>query len=171
MAERTFVVDTNVILVAGERHGGVSPSCVATCARKLQAIMDSGRIALDDGYEVLREYQNKTNPHDAKGPGDAFVKWALRNHTNPTRCDMIQLDRVNGGEFAAFPQHPDLLGFDPADKKFVAISNAHPHHPPILEAADSKWLDWAPALHSCGIAVELLCVDDMQRFHEKKLGS
>jgi hypothetical protein len=168
----TFVVDTNVVLVAGGRHGEVSPSCVATCALKLKAIMDSGRIALDNGYEVIREYQNKTNPTNLeKGPGEVFVKWALNNLTNPNRCDLVHLERVNGDEYATFPHHPDLSGFDTADKKFVAVSNAHKDHPAILEAADSKWLDWAPALKSCGIEVEFLCKEDIRRFHKKKFGS
>jgi hypothetical protein len=171
MPEGTYVVDTNVILVAGGKHSDVSPSCVAACARRLKSIVDSGRIALDAEYEVLSEYQNKTSPNHAKGPGDAFVKWALQNRTNRVRCDLIPLDHGFDGDYVAFPQHPGLVGFDPSDRKFVAISNAHPKHPPILEAADSKWLDWNEALLESGIHVDFVCPEDLERFRSGKLGA
>lgn len=51
-----------------------------------------------------------------------------------------------------------------------AVSAAHPDRPPIAQAADSKWLDWAPALQRHGIQVEFLCLVDIQRFHDKKFG-
>lgn len=64
----------------------------------------------------------------------------------------------------------ELINFDAPDRKFVAVSAAHPDRPPIAQAADSKWLDWAPALQRHGIQVEFLCLVDIQRFHDKKFG-
>ena len=170
MPDSTFVVDTNVIMVAGGRHPDVSPACVSSCAIKLEGIMDTGRVAIDEGFEILGEYLNKNDPKRPKGPGDAFVKWVLRNRSNSSRCDLVRLDRGEDGEYLAFPRHPQLADFDPSDKKFVAVSAAHVDHPPLLEAADSKWLDWAPALCENGIRVDFLCPDDLKRFHKKKLG-
>ena len=71
------VVDTNVVLVANRQHQDVSPECVANCAVQLQDIMRNGRLALDDRFLILSEYQNKTQPKRGNRPGDAFVKWAL----------------------------------------------------------------------------------------------
>jgi hypothetical protein len=170
MPDSTFVVDTNVIMVAGGRHPDVSPACVSSCAIKLAGIMENGRVAIDEGFEILGEYLNRSDPKRPKGPGDAFVKWVLRNRTNSTRCDLVRLDRGEDGEYLAFPRHPQLADFDPSDKKFVTVSAAHVDHPPLLEAADSKWLDWAPALLENGIRVDFLCPDDVKRFRKRKLG-
>ncbi|UUZ67259.1 hypothetical protein LP416_20810 [Polaromonas sp. P2-4] len=61
------VVDTNVILVANGQHQDVSPECVKTCALALQDVMRSGNLVLDDGFRILLEYQNKTQPKKATG--------------------------------------------------------------------------------------------------------
>jgi hypothetical protein len=72
--------------------------------------------------------------------------------------------------FDSFPDHADLAMFDPPDRKFVAVACAHPQKPPILQATDSKWLDWAEPLKRCGITVEFICQDDIARFHANKFG-
>lgn len=85
------VVDTNVVLVANGQHADVSSACVETCALTLQEIMRSGKLAIDDEFRILREYQNKTQPKKGNRPGDAFVEWALRNRCNEKRVDQIAL--------------------------------------------------------------------------------
>lgn len=166
----TVIVDTNVILVANRQHADVKESCIVSCARRLQAIMASGRIAIDDGYRILREYQNKTTPHVGHRPGDAFVKWILRNNANPQRCDQVKLVEHAERGFEGFPDDSRLASFDPSDRKFVAVACAHEDHPSIAQATDSKWLDWAPALSEHGVTVEFLCRDDIQKFDDKKKG-
>lgn len=162
------VVDTNVVLVANGQHQGVSVDCVARCAKTLQAIMMDGKLALDDCFRILREYQNKTTPKTGNRPGDAFVKWALRNNANSRRVDQVPLREHAIRGFDSFPDDAALVTFDPTDRKFVAVACAHPHKPPILQAADSKWLDWAEPLKRCGIAVEFICQDDIARFYANK---
>lgn len=164
----TSIVDTNVILVANDQHGDVSPDCVANCALRLQTIMAKQRIALDVAFEILREYQNKTSPKTSNRPGDAFVKWALQNNANPKKCDLVKLTPHDERGYDSFPADDKLADFDPPDRKFVAVSAAHEDHPPILQAADSKWINWESALKDHGISVEFLCSDDIQRFHDKK---
>jgi hypothetical protein len=166
----TVVVDTNVLLVANGQHGDVGGACVVACAQRLQAIMNDGRIAIDDGYEILREYQHKTNPRVGKRPGDAFLKWLLRNTANRARCDQVRLEAHAERGFTCFPDDPRLANFDPPDRKFVAVAHAHADRPPILQAADSKWLAWSRALQDHGVSVEFLCPSDIQRFDRKKKG-
>ena len=166
----TSIIDTNVVLVANGQHADVSPDCVTSCALRLQAIMSGQRIALDDAFEILQEYQNKTKPKTANRPGDAFVKWALQNNANPERCDLVTLTPHDTRRYASFPEDDRLANFDPPDRKFVAVAAAHHQHPPILQAADSKWLDWEAALTDHGVSVEFLCPDDIKRFHKKKFG-
>ena len=50
-----------------------------------------------------------------------------------------------------------LSSFDPDDRKFVAVANAHPGKPPIMEATDRQWWGWKEALHDAGITVHFLC--------------
>ncbi len=166
----TSIIDTNVVLVANDQHEGVSPDCVSACALRLQAIMSGQRIALDDAFEILHEYQHKTKPKTANRPGDAFVKWALQNNANPERCDLVTLARHDERGYESFPADDRLANFDPPDRKFVAVAAAHHEHPPILQAADSKWLDWEGALTEHSVSVEFLCPHDIQRFHENKFG-
>jgi hypothetical protein len=164
----TFIVDTNVILVANGQHQDVSPGCVSACAQRLQSIMAGGRIALDGAFEILLEYQNKTTPKMGNRPGDAFVKWALHNNANSAKCDRIALTPHPDRGYDSFPDDARISNFDPPDRKFVAVASAHPEKPPILQAADSKWLGWEPALKEHGIRVDFLCPADIRRFQTKK---
>ncbi len=164
------VVDTNVVLVANGQHADVSPECVIACVRTLQDVMRSGTLALDDSFQILLEYQNRTQPKKGNRPGDAFVKWALRHRSNPNLVVEVPLEEHEVRGFESFPDDAELIKFDAPDRKFVAVSAAHPDRPPIAQAADSKWLDWAPALQRHGIQVEFLCLVDIQRFHDKKFG-
>jgi len=167
----TSIVDTNVILIANGQHQDVSPQCVINCTVALQSLMQKGRLAIDDRFRILKEYQNKTQPIKGRGPGDTFVKWALQNHANPTRCDRVAITEHPARGFESFPDDAELANFDDPDRKFVAVAASHPAHPYILQAADSKWIGWNPALNRHSVKVEFLCKSDIERFHKKKTGS
>jgi hypothetical protein len=166
----TYVVDTNVILVANGQHPGVSEACVQRCVTWLEGLMQTGRIALDDAFEIVREYQHKTHASNGEGAGDAFIRWVLHHIDDPVRCDLVPVahDALRGYE--AFPDDPALAAFDAADRKFVAVAHAHPESPPILQAADCKWLDWSPALAQHGVQVQFLCDAEVHQFHVHKFG-
>lgn len=73
-------------------------------------------------------------------------------------------------DFEEFPRDEALSGFDPSDRKFVAVSCAHSERPPILEATDSKWWGLWEALQRCGVDVRFLCPKDIKEIHERKGG-
>ena len=164
----TRIVDTNIVLIANQQHKDVSSECVSECTLQLLTITQSGRVAIDDGFRILKEYQRKTNANQGNRIGDAFVKWVLRNNANPTRCDQVQLKNHPVRGFESFPDDLDLKDFDISDRMFVAVACAHPQHPPILEAADSKWLGWAEALKRNDVEVLFVCEDDIRRFQQQK---
>lgn len=166
----SVVIDTNVILVANRQHEAVSEMCVAACAKRLKQIMDTDRVVIDDGYQILHEYQNKTAPHLGKRVGDVFVKWLLRNTANNSRCQQVKLLSHAERGYESFPVDARLAKFDPSDRKFVAVAAAHKDKPPILQATDSKWIDWAPVLREHGVEVKFLCRRDIQTFDDKKKG-
>jgi hypothetical protein len=164
----TVVVDTNVILVANRQHGAVSEACITACELRLYDIVQRGRVAIDNEYLILAEYQRKTAPHVGKRAGDTFVKWLLRNNANQKRCDQVALEVHVERGFESFPEDSSLRNFDPPDRKFVAVAAAHLDKPPILQAADSKWVDWAPALTVHGVKVDFLCLADIRTFDKNK---
>jgi len=162
------VVDTNVLLVANDQHGDVSPDCVETCVRRLLALQAEGVVVVDDGFRILGEYQRKARVSPAKGVGDLFLKWLLRNAGNPRHVQSVSISEHAADHFDEFPDHDLQLEFDPPDRKFVAVANSHPDKPPIWQAADCKWLNWSAALAVTGISVDFLCTEDVCRFYEAK---
>ena len=164
----TVIVDTNVILVANDAHPDVSPECVLECTYRLQQLMQSGSIAIDDAYRILGEYQHKTNPRKGKGVGDVFIKWIFTKLTDAQRVQQVSLTELGEDRFAEFPVASLEAVFDRPDRKFAAVANAHPDKPTIWQAADCKWLDWWSELKANGVDVTFLCGDDVCGFYKKK---
>ncbi|HYR26024.1 MAG TPA: hypothetical protein VEQ09_09345 [Aquabacterium sp.] len=166
----TYVVDTNVLLVANGQHPAVTAACVQACQTWLARLMAEGRIALDNDFAIVREYQHKTHASDGSGVGDAFLRWVLHHIDDPARCDIVPIAPDEKLGYAGFPDDARLTAFDASDRKFVAVARAHPESPPILQAADSKWLDWSSQLADHGVQVRFLCTPDLQTFHRHKFG-
>jgi len=162
------VIDTNVLLVANQQHDDVSQDCIASCIEHLQKIQTEGIVVIDDGFHILGEYQNKTNINPPRGVGDVFLKWLLRNMGNPKRVEMVNISPVGVDLYAEFPDPNLQAEFDPPDRVFPAVANAHPDKPTIWQAADCKWIDWWQTLAEHGIKVKFLCAADALRFHNIK---
>lgn len=162
------VIDTNVLLVANGSHEGVSPDCQAECVRRLLALQQNGVTVIDDGFRILSEYLNQTKPNQPKGVGDAFLKWLLQNKDNAARVHCVAITEIAQDTYSEFPDAALQPRFDAPDRKFAAAANAHPDKPPVWQAADSKWLDWWPALLAAGVSVDFLCPDDARKFYRNR---
>lgn len=149
-------------------HPEVSEECIIACVKRLTQLMNSGVLVVDDAYRILNEYQKRTAPRKAKGVGDVFVKWALSHVNQSNRVHQVTLTEGEPDRYAEFPDAALEPKFDPPDRKFAAVSHAHPDKPPVWQATDCKWLDWWPALRACGIEVHFLCGPDICGFYEKK---
>ena len=163
--KRAIVVDTNVPVVANGRSEQASAECVTTCVQRLAHLKnDVEKLVLDDHWRIIKEYQNNLCSEGQPGVGDSFLKWVLTNHRNTERCDLVRITPTDGHEtaFLEFPSDPDLEGFDPSDRKFVAVAVVHSQRPPILQATDSKWWHFRDAMSRNGVAVEFLCEEDIQ---------
>lgn len=161
------VVDTNVAVVANGKSEQASEQCVDSCAERLNQIMCGGVIlVLDDDWRILDEYMRNLHTN---GPdiGNRFLAWTLQYRTNPERCELVPIKPVDGleNEYEEFPEDTAFAAFDPDDRKFVAVALAHPENPPILQAVDSKWLDFCDAFSRNGVTVEFICKTDIQRLH------
>lgn len=170
MSEK-FVVDTNVILVANKSAEQASPGCVQNCSHRLNFIRNKGHIILDDGQRIFNEYRSKTlKKKGQREVGDEFVLWLITNLWNSDRCTQVRLTpkKTDDADFTEFPDHPDLSGFDRSDRVFVAVANAHKDGPPICAACDSDHWNFRSAFQKCGIKIDFLCPNDVEKISNRK---
>ncbi|HSH56846.1 MAG TPA: hypothetical protein VK965_02695 [Halomonas sp.] len=163
------VVDTNVLLVANQYHDDVSEECVITCIEAIDRLRRSGVTVIDDEWRILGEYQHKLDPSRGQpGAGDAFLKWLLQRQANPKHVAQVPVSETADEWFEEFPDHGLQHEFDPPDRKFIAVATADIGKPPILQAADCKWLNWWRPLMVAGVHFRFVCPDDVRRFYTQK---
>ncbi len=166
------VIDTNVLIVANGGDGKsatMSSKCEKNCIDRLERVKASETPVVDAGWLIFNEYNQKCSTKGAPTPGNTFLKWMLQKTERFEAVNITALNHPEDTIFEEFPNDPDLENaFDPADRKFVAVANAHPDKPPILEAADSKWLGWEEPLAKKGIRVDFVCREELAIIREKK---
>lgn len=155
----SFVVDTNVAVVASRRAPQAGPACVLACVDALEQVKREGRIVLDDQSRILDEYMKNLSLSGQPGHGDAFFKWVWQNQGNVERCERVAIHlRGNAGEdYLEFPSDFSLRSFHSDDRKFVAVALGSKSNPEILNAVDPDWWDYRTALEQCGVRIKFLC--------------
>jgi hypothetical protein len=166
------VVDTNVPVTANGAHEDASADCVAACGRALQQVMDGGHLFVDNAGSIAAEYRNNLAAFRDVRPGNVFLKWFLTNEWNPARVTHVTVSPRDGHpqEFAELPAPPDGVRYDPSDRIFLAVSAAHPEHPPVLQALDSKWWGWREALEAAEVTIDFVCPEEIAQKHAAKMG-
>ncbi len=170
------VVDTNVATTANGHNADAPVDCVAACARALHHTMLHGHVYIDDGggaSAVIAEYRRNLSARGEPGPGDAFLKWLLTHEWGGARVTRVSITprKDDPEDYLELPTPSDGTVYDRSDRKFLAVAAAHPSHPPILQALDSKWWGWQAALKEVGVTVAFLCPDAIAAKHAKKMGS
>lgn len=167
------VVDTNVPATANRANPAASDACVAECARALYAVTRSGHLFVDDGDRIVAEYRANLRASGEPGIGDLFLKWVLTNQYVEERVTRVSITPKPGDpeDFEELPTPKDGTVYDRSDRKFLAVSAAHPERPPILQALDSKWWGWTKALSDAGVRVHFLCEEEIEAMHQRKIGS
>jgi hypothetical protein len=166
------VVDTNVPVTANGGNGAASAECVNASARALQEVMTGGHLFIDADGWIVQEYRDNLSPYGQRGPGDAFFKWLLDHQWGGTRVTQVGVTprSDDSGGFEELPLPAEGVRYDPADCKFLAVAAAHPEHPPVLQALDSKWWGWRGALEEAGVTIYFVCPEEIARKHEEKMG-
>lgn len=166
----TAIVDTNVILVADGKQPDIGVEGRRRCVATLWSLVQSGRIVLDSGGAILREYLHKTKPWNPQTLGEAFLKWVHDHQYHESRCDRVPITPLakDSEDFKEFPRDERLRPFELADRKFVAVAITHPQHPPIKEASDTDCYEFRAVLEEYGVKVDFLCEDDLRRLFERK---
>jgi hypothetical protein len=168
------VVDTNVPIIANHiigavRSDDIPDQCILACIEAIESVIQKKALVIDIENEIFDEYKSNLSMSGQPGYGDAFMKWV--HYTGPSlpASQRVAITKI-GDSYKEFPDHPELTNFDLSDRKFVAVANAHPKKPPILEAADSKWWGWKQPLEEVGITVWFLCPEYIENKYSKKIG-
>ena len=136
----------------------------------VERVVRGGGLVLDAGDEIFDEYRRQLRMEGRPGVGDQFMKWVHDHRWTFPDTDRVTITK-NGESYAEFPDHAGLAQFDNSDRKFIAVSNAHPDKPPVLQATDSKWWGWKEALAEAGITVYFLCPNYVKAKHMEKIGA
>lgn len=159
-----WVVDTNVPRVANWPHDSThaSPECVLECVRRIRELTTRGGLLLDDGWRIIREYQNQLRSAGQPGVGDAFLRAVLTRYADPAWCTLVPVTPHPERDFEEYPDDPDLAAFDRSDHKFVAVALAGPQPATVLNAVDRDWSEHRQALERNGLRIEFLCPAEME---------
>ena len=169
------LIDTNVpknanLATKRDLSSEVPDACIERCINAVMHVTKNGGLVLDDGGEIFAEYIMNISLRGQPGVGDAFAKWVHDNQWNAQKVDRITVTK-NGDSYDEFPHHAGLIQFDISDRKFIAVANAHPAKPPVLQGTDSKWWGWKSALAKVGITVHFLCPDYAEAKYAEKIGA
>ena len=155
----SYVVDTNVPVVANGRSQQADAACVIACVNLLEKVYNGGRLVLDAELRILTEYMSNLSMSGQPGAGDLFMKWAWQVQADESRCERVPLT-VRGGrenDFDRVPVGSGLEKFDRSDLKFVAVALGSRFRPRIVNAVDSDWANHYRPLADLGLRIEFIC--------------
>lgn len=166
------LVDTNVpktanLAIQPDTGSDVPGELILACINAIRHVTGNRGLVLDAGDEIFNEYRQQLSMSGQPGVGDRFMKWVHDNRWSLHDSHRVKITRSNDS-YEEFPTHTGLREFDRSDRKFVAVANAHPDKPPILQATDSKWWGWKDALAEVEITVQFLCPDYVETKFAKK---
>jgi hypothetical protein len=174
--KQPVIVDTNVICLAGNTNYQEMPPLLAACALKCTLFINefiknkNSKIVLDIGREIIGEYER--NIPKQPTVSRVFMKWLyqyLAKMSAEDLQDLIKLEKDSQGAYLDFPKDPRLGKFDPADRKYIALANAHKGHPEIIQGTDCKWWGFRDILLENGIRVTFLCEEYVKANYHLKI--
>ena len=153
---KIFVIDTNVILLAGTRTDQIPEDqirCYEKCILFLQDVMDRGdKVLIDDDGMVINEYRKAYSVNDYPNMAAMFFEYSMGHYV----C--CHVERIEDDVYSDYPQDITLQSFDPPDRKFIALAYVYDHGTPIVEGTDSKW--WAIKDNLRKYGIEIIFIDE-----------
>lgn len=125
------------------------------------------KLVLDLDYEIIKEYRNRIPKNTNEGL--IFWRWFDTYIGRISFEDFVKLDKDADGNYSMFPLEERTKEFDLSDRKFVALSRTHSEHPPIIEAADGKWLGFKEVFEEYGVHIEFLDMDYAAMMYNRKV--
>lgn len=162
----SFVIDTNVLIVANGKYINASDDDVYACGRFLDDIQKTEKqLSIDSTGFIFKEYFKHTCRSGQPGIGDKFAKWFWQNQGNTSICEQVDITPDTEGDrgFLEFPADESLKKFDHEDRKFVAVAKKSKFDAVICNASDSDWWDFKDAFERAGIKIKFLCPELTQK--------
>lgn len=162
------VIDTNVPLVAKQNEGR-PPDLIAACETLLAHILERRLpVVTDADGEIVEEYMHQLSLSGQPSLGDAFVRY-VHDHRF-TWDDSMRPDILPHPEHANSYAvlNGDDSEIDPSDRKFVAAAKVT--GAPVVQATDTKWLDWGPVLSRHGVTVLYAHEASIRQAYRDKFG-
>ena len=156
----TFVVDTNVAIVANGHADQADNQCFEDCVRRLESLIAKETIAIDDKNRILGEYGNHLDFAGQPGVGDMFFRYVFDNQYWDDRIRRVMIT-PSADERRSFEELPENT-FDPSDRKFLAVAVVA--KATVLNATDNDWNEHPKLMSELGVKVEQLCP---QHIHER----
>jgi hypothetical protein len=150
---RKYVIDTNIPIVANGDEPNVTSACQLKAIELLQKAISYGKIYLDQGGEIQKEYRSHLQARGQPGVGDRFYLEVINSH--PDRILRVELEKRADGEYADLPQPIIDSGFDPSDRVFAAV--AKKVHAQVYNAVDTDWLEHRAVIEENGIPITFIC--------------
>jgi predicted nucleic acid-binding protein len=158
----SFIVDTNVLVVANGKYQKASEDDVFKCQNFLIDLRKK-HLSVDSSELIFQEYFKNASRSGQPGIGDAFAKWLWYNQWNPSICEQVTITPHPEREFLEFPEEENLKDFDRDDRKFVAVAVSSKFEAIICNATDTDWWDYREAFEKVGIKIKNLCPELFQR--------
>lgn len=167
-----IILDTNVPAKASTPPEACPPEELEIQKSCMEYIRDlthntDRKLVLDLEHEIWNEYHN--NVIQNSNIGKIFFRWLYEYYPTILPQDHIKMTRNAEGQYITYPYDEETKSFDENDKKFVALANAHPEKPPIIEGTDGKWLGYEAAFAKYGIHIEFLDRDYARKMYEQKI--
>ena len=99
----SFIVDTNVLVVANGKYQKANEDDVFECQNFLIDIRKR-QLSVDSSELIFKEYFTHASRSGQPGIGDAFAKWLWYNQWNPSICEQVTITTHPEREFLEFPE-------------------------------------------------------------------
>ena len=159
----TFVVDTNVAIVANGRGTHADMRCQLTCVKKLKTVAADEVVAIDAAGAILDEYATHLSFSGKPGMGDVFFKYVFDHQHQDDRVRRVAVT-PSGDDRRGFEELPENA-FDPSDRKFLAVAVVG--RAVVLNATDSDWGEQEALVDGLGVEVSQLC----PRYASRRFGA
>ena len=144
-----FVVDTNVAVAANGRDTHADEQCQLACVEKLESVVATEVVAIDDGGAILDEYMRRLNLSGMPGVGDAYLRHVFNYQGQNHRVRRVAVT-PNEDDRRGYHELPENA-FDRSDRKFLAVAVVS--GAVVLNATDSDWGEEEALMERLGVEV------------------
>lgn len=167
-----IIMDTNVAAKAAtpiEECKDEELNLQKECMVFIKDFVDNpgSKLVLDADYEISKEYRNRISMNTPAGK--KFWRWFNSYQSRISAADFVKLEKDAEGNYKMFPTEERTKEFDLSDRKFIALARTHSEHPPVVEAADGKWLGYKDVFEEYGVHIEFLDMEYARMMYDRKV--